>query len=764
MTGRSRDDADKSPGAAAGLGDPVSSNSINIESLVSAGTWQIGEFHVSFGALTIEQTDQTHRLPPKAMSVLLVLVRNAGETVSRNQLLDMVWPDEYPTPDVVSQAVRQLRQVLGSAMIHTVPKIGYRFCAERTGEQELTPTQRAQVVLPDTRSKRGTAAAQSASAETRTQKHRGWLVIGIAGLALAVAVVVLMPRSAVTTVQTAEPSLTYPAVTNLTSKLSADVSPSVAPEGERFAYVEMSPDSKVSQVILSSIDGLQRIVLSESKSGAVTPPMWSRDGSQLIFQRHEDSHCTFQVVALQSLSVVDRSTYGECLSQFAEDAEWAVADRGLWLSRSVAESDRRRSGAEDGDIESSPGTHIVFRDSEAVDHALTYERSDGDFDLNPRQSPDGRWIAFRRGLFPQANLFLMASDGGQVRKLTQINGYYGRFDWYPDGEHLLVSSAVDGAPQLYRLNIHSLKLEPLNIHSADDVDIGGNKAVFERIRRRAQLREYDLDTQEQLPSMRSSNGNDGMGAYAPDGQQLAFLSDRSGSSQVWVQSDSQSAPIQLSQLPGAKLRDLHWSENINAITLIAKQSDMSDAVAVIDPDKTELTRLQHLHHETLGSVRFLVDGKMLVYTTPTAQGWSAYLAQATDVAHPRPLSESGRFTPVVQVQGGSIYLTDSALAEIIRFDPPYVHGQVVMTGLPQWTINRWQLADGAVWYIGLDRSSDHFSLHRAVLPGPFQSEIVSYLPGLKANSTLSIAKGGQRALLRDAFAIDRSDIAVIDLY
>ena len=53
------------------------------------------------------------RITLKSLSVLLALVANANKLVSREALLEWVWPDTLPTDDVVTQAITQLRKALG---------------------------------------------------------------------------------------------------------------------------------------------------------------------------------------------------------------------------------------------------------------------------------------------------------------------------------------------------------------------------------------------------------------------------------------------------------------------------------------------------------------------------------------------------------------------------------------------------------------------------------------------------------------------------
>lgn len=72
-------------------------------------------------------------LRPKTFELLTYFVRNAGRTVSKNELLDAVWSGVIVTEDSLTQAVHDLRRVLGDAgqnLIRTVPRRGYRFAKD----------------------------------------------------------------------------------------------------------------------------------------------------------------------------------------------------------------------------------------------------------------------------------------------------------------------------------------------------------------------------------------------------------------------------------------------------------------------------------------------------------------------------------------------------------------------------------------------------------------------------------------------------------
>ena len=81
----------------------------------------------------------TVRLEPKVMEVLAVLSGHAGRVVSRNELLETVWPGVVVTEHTLSRCIYQLRNELGKIggkpdqtnynPIETLPKRGYRLLA-----------------------------------------------------------------------------------------------------------------------------------------------------------------------------------------------------------------------------------------------------------------------------------------------------------------------------------------------------------------------------------------------------------------------------------------------------------------------------------------------------------------------------------------------------------------------------------------------------------------------------------------------------------
>ncbi|WP_152395967.1 winged helix-turn-helix domain-containing protein [Paenibacillus guangzhouensis] len=86
----------------------------------------------------------TVTLLPKEFALLQFLYRNKGLTFSREQLLDQVWPLEYPSERTVDDHVYRLRKKLrpfADVEIASVRGIGYRLTVrQRSGAGAVNPT------------------------------------------------------------------------------------------------------------------------------------------------------------------------------------------------------------------------------------------------------------------------------------------------------------------------------------------------------------------------------------------------------------------------------------------------------------------------------------------------------------------------------------------------------------------------------------------------------------------------------------------------
>ncbi len=96
--------------------------------------FRVGDFEVDPGLNTVHGPEGVRQIEPKAMQVLCVLYRRAGETVSREDLLQEVWAGRIVVEETLTRTISQLRQAFGDGKrepryIQTIPKRGYRLIA-----------------------------------------------------------------------------------------------------------------------------------------------------------------------------------------------------------------------------------------------------------------------------------------------------------------------------------------------------------------------------------------------------------------------------------------------------------------------------------------------------------------------------------------------------------------------------------------------------------------------------------------------------------
>lgn len=96
--------------------------------------YRFGPFHIDRAAYRVTRDGDPLDLSPKLLDLLLHLLDHAGQLVTKEALLDALWPDANVTDNALTQAVSELRQALGDdasapQYIKTVARRGYRFVA-----------------------------------------------------------------------------------------------------------------------------------------------------------------------------------------------------------------------------------------------------------------------------------------------------------------------------------------------------------------------------------------------------------------------------------------------------------------------------------------------------------------------------------------------------------------------------------------------------------------------------------------------------------
>ena len=97
--------------------------------------YEFGPYRVDPEKELLLRDNEAIPLAPKAFQVLLVLIRNKTEIVTKDELLKAVWSDTFVEETNLSRNIFLLRRALGESpqdhqYIVTVPGRGYRFAED----------------------------------------------------------------------------------------------------------------------------------------------------------------------------------------------------------------------------------------------------------------------------------------------------------------------------------------------------------------------------------------------------------------------------------------------------------------------------------------------------------------------------------------------------------------------------------------------------------------------------------------------------------
>src|SRR6476659_6043472 len=129
-------------------------------------SYEFGRFRLNVAERVLLREGELVPLTPKVFDILLVLVENSGQVVSKDDLMKRVWPNTFVEEGNLTQNISLLRKALGETpggvqFIETVPRRGYRFVAEMSrassgnGNGDLTvstPSLEPVVSIPNTTS------------------------------------------------------------------------------------------------------------------------------------------------------------------------------------------------------------------------------------------------------------------------------------------------------------------------------------------------------------------------------------------------------------------------------------------------------------------------------------------------------------------------------------------------------------------------------------------------------------------------------------
>ncbi len=545
------------------------------------------------------------RLTPKALGVLKALMRSPGAVVTRDELFAEVWPDTLPTNDVLTQAVTQLRKAFatdeeaGTTYIETIAKTGYRLLVPVSAVEQVRGLEAmegvdadvpgaAEVLPPGAPPSRKRGDSPLRRQWRRTRRYI-LLAIGVAMLvALLVMAALLVQREPPASALDAavedgtrvigSPQRPYRLIT---ATAGFETYPTLSPDGSQVAYEADMPARKGSVIkVQTSGNAPARILMDTPATYSDRFPNWSPNGRDIAFARFgPDGSCEVIIASATggALRHVTRCDGTELLS-----FDWTPDGRGLLFGSLSGKYAHR-------------GIRILTLASGSWT-ALDYQIDPDSFEYAPRYSPDGRWIVFVRN--PQVgDLWRIPAGGGTPEQLTNDSAEIRGWAWRSDSRHIVFGRRVDSEARLYELDTRTRTLRDLGLDDAQSPALSRSNNMLAFMHRRAQFGLFKVpiaaDGRPGTPErLFASGGRDAQPMIAPDGRQLVFSSNRSGSYALWwadLQRPESLRPIEGLRPETRQIPD--WSRDGRHLLVLGRDEHANPAIFEVSPRDEQTVRL-----------------------------------------------------------------------------------------------------------------------------------------------------------------------------
>ena len=486
--------------------------------------------------------EREKRIDPRLISLLVTLAAEPGVVLTRDELLTRVWRDTFVNENSLSQAISRLRRALGDnhsdpRYIETVSRSGYRLIAT----VHSAPSPETASVPPAEPSPNSPHLGPAPAVAQAPRRRDLWL-----GLLLATAVVTMtfaavfwrarQPTSTVSESSPSPPLVLRPEVTLPGNQFE----PRLSPDGRDLVFAWRPSDSTSGwDLWLQPLGGDQPVRLTEHAHDERLPA-WSGNARKVAFVRYstEDDECGLFAVEVLSRRV-ERLTDchpGTRSLAWSPDGQMLVHD-GFTKHTRVSPASNQ--------LASDPGPRALFvinlETGERRQLTSPVDGSNGD--TGARISPDGSLVAFEREITSShSEIVVVVPESGEARTLAP--GHWGRIrglDWTAAGNDLLVSSDRSGRYELWKVPLDDAPIKRLPISDGwvtqPTVSRTSDTLVFRTFRDKVDLWEITLD-EDLTPSgeprrVVESSRSERQPALSRTGDRIAFVSDRTGTSQIW---------------------------------------------------------------------------------------------------------------------------------------------------------------------------------------------------------------------------------------
>ena len=662
-------------------------------------SFQLGSWQINPRLNEVQHRGESVRLEPRMMQTLVVLARNAGQAVTRDQLMDAVWGHNHITDDTLNRVVSRLRKILSngtndSVTIETLPRVGYRL------------------IPPG-----GNSAATSI-----VLRNWRWLLGAAVIAAIAVAFTLLNTPDAIPSSVSTSTAARMSPVTTLPGR---EINPTFSPDGSQLAFAWSKPDSNTWQLYIRTIGTESLLPLTRGDVND-RAPAWSLDGRQIAFIRYEnDESCSVNIIASTGGAI--RRVTG-CDTDADPVLAWTPNGNALIFS-APQESNAK-------------GLDIIDLNTGAI-NIVTRPPQNELADVQPAVSADGKWLAYTRWhAFGVANIFLMPFTGGEARQITFDNLKVHGITWEPDSRHIVFSSNRGGDFGLWRVSVagDAPQRLPVTGRAMDSptMSADGHRIAWEDWTDNSEILSVSLDGTEPPQVLASSTRWDWSPRLSPDGERMAFASDRSGASEIWVQNLVEGAPLRLTGFGGPFTSNPSWSPDGAQIAFDTPAEGHFD-IWVVDAAGGVPQRLSNVPSQERYPI-FSPDGERVYFGSNRSGEWEIWQRELAS-GEETQLTTNGGY--LAAEYGDWLYFSKNT-ANGGLWRKPLSGGTEVLVSdtLQAYHCTNWLIRDDEVFFTWWDREAQSTWLYRHTLASGDEFRLRE-LPDFVYKSGVDLTQDGQ---------------------